>query len=93
MHELQKHPDEAKGAAADFMEFIQTKVSETNRDPKFLFFYLSLKKTLEYEGACSVNMRASTSETKCATMACTIIIDGTKFTPMLMFKGKVFVCV
>ena len=27
MHELQKQPDETKGALAYFMEFIQTKVS------------------------------------------------------------------
>ena len=48
---------------------------------------------LEYEGAHSVNMRACTSRTKHVTMACTIAMDGTKLTLMLIFKDKIFVCV
>ena len=100
MHKLQKQPDEAKGVTADFVEFIQTKISETNRNLKFILnvdqspiFLLIMEKTLKYQDACSVNMRASTSETKHLIMACTITMDGTKLTPILIFKGKVYVCV
>ena len=36
MQKLQKYTDEAKGAAADIMEFIWTKVNERKKDLKFI---------------------------------------------------------
>ena len=55
--ESQKHPDETNGAAADFMEFIQTKVSETNRDPKVILSMDQNPNYFTYHGKNLLSMK------------------------------------
>ena len=80
------------------MKLIQTRVGERNWDSKFILnmdqtLFLWWKESLKYKGAHCVNIRVSTSKTKCVTMVFTIAMHGTKVTPMSIFNGYVFVCV
>ena len=88
-------PVESAAYALDFMQHICPKVSEQNRNPKFIinmdqtpiFFTCHSKKTLEWKGTKSVNIPTSTIDTKRATLAVSMCADGSKLTPMLIFKG------
>ena len=64
------------------------KVSEKNCEKKYIFFTSHSKQTLEMRGVKTVTIHSSTQDNRWATLAVTMCADGTKFPPMLIFKGE-----
>ena len=59
-----------------------------NVDQTPVFFTSHLKQTLEMRGLKTVTIHTSKQDTRWATLAVKVCVDGTKLPPMLIFKGK-----
>ena len=83
-HESQRPPSAVHGEAMDFMTITRPRVHAYFRNAKFvinmdqtpIFFSYHGSKTLERAGTATINIRKSTADTKRATLALTITVDG-----------------
>jgi hypothetical protein len=93
-HVAQKHHEETAADSADFIKNMRPIVAcrdpddVLNMDQTPIPFSFHSKKTLETKGAKTVHVRASTTDTKRATLAAAVTGSGDLLTPMLIFKGK-----
>jgi hypothetical protein len=85
---------ESKANAKDFIAAMKSKLEGRNLDDvlnmdqtPIPFLYHS-NMTLKVKGARTVYFRASTTQTKCVTLAVTITASSKMFPPFLIFKGK-----
>jgi hypothetical protein len=92
-HVAQRDPKEMEGTAQEFMSLMRHKVGNMNPDhvlnmdqTPIPFSYHS-KRTWEEKGVKTVNSRASTCDTKRATLAATVTMSGEVLLPLLIFKG------
>jgi hypothetical protein len=93
-HVAQKNHKETAEDSADFIKNMRPIVA--GRDPDDVLnmdqtpipFSYHSKKTLEKKGAKTVHVRASTTDTKRATLAAAVTGSGELLPPMLIFKGK-----
>ena len=95
-HESQRNANEVAVEAQDWMNMIRPMLIGLHRSEAFMFnmdqtpifFSMVPRTTLHSVGACTVNVRTSTSSTMRVTVAVTITASGTVLPPMLIFKGK-----
>ena len=94
-HESQRHPDEVKEEAQDFLSEMKKKVVGPHRDKHFIinmdqtpvYFSMEPSKTLELIGRKTVHVRKSTNDTKRATVAVSITASGIILPSVVVFKG------
>ena len=94
-HESQRHPDEVKEEAQDFLSEMKKKVVGPHRDQGYIinidqtpvYFSMEPSKTLELIGRKTVHVRKSTNDTKRATVAVTITASGHILPSVVIFKG------
>lgn len=94
-HESQRHPDEVKEEAQDFLSEMKKKVVGPHRDKRFIinmdqtpvYFSMEPSKTLELIGRKTVHVRKSTNDTKHATVAVSITASGIILPSVVVFKG------
>ena len=95
-HVLQHAPAETESEARDFIMVTHPKVSDPcchqdcvlNMDQTPIPFTFNQKSTLELIGRRTMHVRKSTSDTKQATCALTIMASGKMWDPLMVFKGK-----
>ena len=92
-HVAQKSHHETEAASIEFMEFMRRKVANMNPDhvinmdqTPIPFSYHS-NRTWNEKGMRTIHMRASTTETKRATLAATVTMSGQLLIPLIIFKG------
>ena len=95
-HLSQCKPEEVEVEAKDYMRLIRPFLIGRHHDLRFIinmdqtpvYFAMNAKKTLEVVGQKMIHVRTSTNDTKQATVAVTITVDGTVLPSMVIFKGK-----
>ena len=94
-HESQRHPEEVKEEAHDFLSEMKKMVVGPHRDQRFIinmdqtpvYFSMAPSKTLDLIGRKTIHVRKSTNDTKRATVAATITASGHILPAMVVFKG------
>jgi len=95
-HETQHKSKDVATEASDYMNIMRSFLEGPHRDRCFIlnmeqmpvFFCMTRKKMLEVIGVKTVHIRTSTNDTKRATVAMTIAVDGTVLPSIIVFKGK-----
>ena len=92
-HVAQRDPKEMESAAQEFMSLMRHKVANMNPDHVLnmdqtpIPFSYHNKQTWEEKGVKTIHSRASTTDTKIATLAATVTMSGEVLLPLLIFKG------
>ena len=92
-HVAQKSHHETEAASIEFMEFMRRKVANMNPDHVInmdqtpIPFSYHNNRTWNKKGMRTIHVRASTTETKRATLAATVTMSGQLLVPLLIFKG------
>ena len=92
-HVAQKSHHETEAASIEFMEFMRRKVANMNPDHVInmdqtpIPFLYHNNRTWNKKGMRTIHVRASTTETKRATLAATVTMSGQLLVPLLIFKG------
>jgi hypothetical protein len=94
-HESQHKPEEVQEEATDYMRLIRPFLIGNHRDPRFIlnmdqspvYFSMNAKRTLELIGKKTIHIRTSTYDTKRATVAVTIMGDGTVLPSVVVFNS------
>ena len=95
-HKSQRKPEEVQEDAMDYMHLIRPFLIGNHRDARFIlnmdqtpvYFSMNSKRMLELIGKKTIHIRTSTNDTKRATVAVTIVGDGTVLPSVVVFKGK-----
>ena len=93
-HTAQKHHTQTEDAAKDFITMMKVKLQGRNLDDVMnmdqmpIPYLYHASKTLNTQGAKTVQGWSSTSETKRVTLAATVTASGKLLTPFLIFKGQ-----
>jgi len=94
-NEAQKSTKEVSDEAKAFLQEARLLLAGPHRDMRWIFnmdqtplhFSYHSSRTLEKRGKKTVNVRKSSSQTKRATAALTVMAAGDFLTPMIIFKG------
>jgi hypothetical protein len=95
-HDSQCKPEEVQEEATDYMCLIRPFLIRNHSDPRYIlnmdqthvYFLMNAKCMLELIGKKTIHIRTSTNDTKRATVAVTIVWDGTVLPSVVVFKGK-----
>jgi hypothetical protein len=90
--------EEATRAASNYMRLIRPLLFGPHRDRRFIlnmdqmlvYFLMSTKRMLELVGKKTIHICTSTNDTRWATVAVTIVGDGTLLSSTIIFKEKSF---
>ena len=92
-HVAQTNNKNSEAASREFMEVMRQKVQNMNPDHVLnmdqtpIPFTFHANRTWSEKGMRTVHIRASTSDTKRATLAATVTMSGDLLPPFLIFKG------
>ena len=92
-HTAQKNFQETKDESVDFIALMKEKVAGVNpedilnMDQTPIPYSFHTTRTLEKKGSKTVNVRASTTDTKRVTLAVSVEASGRMLPPMLVFRG------
>jgi hypothetical protein len=95
-HLCQCKPEEVEAKASNYMHLIRpllfgphrNRLFILNMDQMLVYFLMSTKKMLELVDKKTINIRTLTNNTRQATMAMTIMGDGTLLPLTIILKGK-----
>jgi hypothetical protein len=92
-HTAQKHFKETERESKDFITMVKARISGRckddvlNMDQTPIQFSFHSRTTLDVKGKRTIQVRASTNDTKRITLAATVTASGRMLTPYLIFKG------
>jgi hypothetical protein len=94
-HTAQRPPEEVHEDAKSHLVLAVPKCVGPTRDPRFILnmdqtnskFGNSPGHTINQRGACTINMRTGTDDSKRCTVALTVSASGKMLTPMVVYKG------
>ena len=92
-HTAQKHIQEMEQESKHFIKFKNSKLvgkdpcDIINMDQTTILFSYHSNRTWNKKGMQTIHVRASTTETKRATLAATVTMSGQLLVPLLIFKG------
>jgi hypothetical protein len=89
----QKHFKETEEESKDFLEMMRAKLQGRNKDDilnmdqTLISYSFHSRTTLEAVGTKTIQVRASTTDTKCVTVAATVTASGKMLPPFMIIKG------
>jgi hypothetical protein len=92
-HTAQKHFKETERESRDFIGMMRAKLHGRNKDDIVnmdqtpIFYSFHSRTTLEAVGSRTIQVRASTNDTKRVTVAATVTASGKMLTPFMIFRG------
>ena len=93
-HFTQKDHKETEEESSHFVTLMRQKVLGMNPDDVInmdqtpILYTFPSNRTLEKKGSKTIHVQTSTTDTKRATLAATVMGSGKLLTPFLIFKGK-----
>jgi len=92
-HTAQKHYKETENEARDFIAMMRERTIDRNKediinmDQTPIAYSFHSRKTLETKGTKTIQVRASTTDTKRVSVAVTATARGKMLPPFMVFKG------
>ena len=92
MHTTQKHYKDIKNEAKDFIAMMRERIADRNKDDILnmdqtpIAYTFHSRKILETKGTKTIQVRASTKDTKRVTVAVTITASRKMLSPFMVFK-------
>ncbi len=95
-HTAQRPPREVSDEAKGHLDVMVSIVNDANRDPAFtlnmdqtpMWYTMTLKGTIERQGAHTVNIRTATGDRRHVAVAITITVSGHQLPSMIILKRK-----
>ena len=98
-HTAQNHFKETEDDSKDFIAMMKKRTTNRNKDDILnmdqtpIVYSFHAKKTLEVKGSKTIQVHASTTDTKRVTVAATVTASGKMLPPFMIFKGAPNGCI